>query len=514
MNHPTPPLPDAPQNHSADHPVPAHASSPGDAHDKPLLPPMVSWAIMLVVGVLVWVGWTFTPMRGNVSPEGGRLLAVFLPMILGLVLQPLPGGAVVLLGVLASILVGALDIKQALGGYMSDTVWLVLAAFMLSRAFLNTGLARRIALSFVRLLGKNTLGLSYAMVTTDTLFAGMIPSNGARVGGVLLPIARSISELFHSYPGATASKLGLMLMLTLYQADVVACSLFLTGQAGNPLAASQAASLTKDLPGGPINLSYGTWFLYACVPALIGLALVPLIIYKLLPPEIKHTPQARAFADDELKKMGPPDRPQIVLGIIFTIICLLWIILGHFIGPKTTGVVAIMGVGVLLLTKIISWDDFISEKKAWDVFVWYGGLVQLGQMLNDMGVTRRIAEVVVGMFHGWSWILLFLCVLTIYFYAHYAFASITTHLIAMYPPFAELLMKAGAPPALVVVSFALMANLSACLTNYGTTPGPIIFGIGYVRQITWWRMGFLLSLLHLGIWLTIGMAWWKFLGLY
>jgi DASS family divalent anion:Na+ symporter len=31
---------------------------------------------------------------------------------------------------------------------------------------------------------------------------------------------------------------------------------------------------------------------------------------------------------------------------------------------------------------------------------------------------------------------------------------------------------------------------------------------------TWWRIGFLLSLVNIAIWLGIGGAWWKLIGLW
>jgi DASS family divalent anion:Na+ symporter len=66
----------------------------------------------------------------------------------------------------------------------------------------------------------------------------------------------------------------------------------------------------------------------------------------------------------------------------------------------------------------------------------------------------------------------------------------------------------------VVFSFACFVNLSACLTHFGTTPAPMFFAQGYVSMRDWWRTGFLMSLVHLSVWGTIGFAWWKVLGLW
>ena len=101
--------------------------------------------------------------------------------------------------------------------------------------------------------------------------------------------------------------------------------------------------------------------------------------------------------------------------------------------------------------------------------------------------------------------------LAIYLYAHYAFATITAHVSAMYIPFLVVIIAAGAPVALTVLLLAYASNLNASLTHYGTTPAPIWFGAGYVKQRTWWWIGFVASVANLLIWTILGSLWWKVL---
>jgi DASS family divalent anion:Na+ symporter len=124
-----------------------------------------------------------------------------------------------LLGVSALAIFAAMPVASALGGYADPIVWLVLAAFFISRAMIKTGLGRRIALLFIRTIGHHSLGLGYALILTDVLLGTIIPSTAARAGGIIFPIARSLSEAYESRPGPTALKLGAFLMAVLYQAD-------------------------------------------------------------------------------------------------------------------------------------------------------------------------------------------------------------------------------------------------------------------------------------------------------
>jgi len=163
--------------------------------------------VLLCLGIIFLV-----PRPAAIRPEGWRLLGIFAATVAGLVLQPIPGGALVLLAVTLASIWGGLSIQHALSGYGDPTVWLVMAAFFISRALIKTGLARRIALFFVRLFGRSSLGVCYALALSDMVLASIIPSNAARSGGVILPILRSIAELYGSLPGATAGRLGSFLM--------------------------------------------------------------------------------------------------------------------------------------------------------------------------------------------------------------------------------------------------------------------------------------------------------------
>ncbi len=443
------------------------------------------------------------PRPASVTPESWRLVGIFLATVLGLILQPMPGGALVLLAVVLSSVLGGLTIASALGGFADPTVWLVMAAFFISRALINTGLARRIALFFVRIFGRSSLGICYGLSLSDMVLATIIPSNGARSGGVILPIVRSIAELYGSTPGPKAALLGSFLFLSVYQGICVTASMFFTGQASNPLAAQIAAQA-----GFPITWS--SWFLAGIVPGLVCLAIGPWVILRLHPPEIRNTPEAAQFAREQLASMGPLSVNERILAVVFAAVCGMWVTSGiHGVDITVT---ALLGSCALLIAGVLTWEDVKSERAAWDIFVWYGGLVRLGKALNETGAPKAFANAVAAAFEGTGWVVLFVIALLVYFYAHYGFASITAHILAMYPPFLAVLVAKGAPIGLVAFAFACFSNLSAGLTNYGTTPSPMFFAHDYVSMKSWWKVGFIISLVNITVYATVGFAWWRVLG--
>jgi divalent anion:Na+ symporter, DASS family len=460
--------------------------------------------LLALVVVFLFVSFVI-PRPSGVTPDGWRLFGIFAATVCGLVLEPLPGGAIVLLGVLASTIFGGLTLARALSGYADPTVWLVQAAFFISRSLIKTGLARRIALVFVRLVGRSSVGVCYALSLSEMVLACIIPSNGARSGGVTLPIVRSISELYGSKPGESAPLLGSFLMTSVYQAMCIACAMFYTGQASNPLAAQMASSVGYQV-------TWASWFAAGIVPGLCSMAIVPWVVLKLNPPVIRHTPEACDFARRELHALGPMSRDERILSAVFAVVCGFWVTTNlHHIDITLT---ALLGAAALLVTGVLTWEDVKGEKSAWDIFVWYGGLVMLGKALNDAKVTSEFARLVGDLFGSAGWPVLLGGALLIYFYAHYAFASITAHMLSMFPAFMAVLLVRGAPTGLVVFAFASFTNLCAGLTHYGTTPGPMFFAQDYVDLKRWWKVGFFVSLVNIAIWSTIGFWWWKLIRIW
>jgi len=461
----------------------------------------VKWAIVLGCGVVI----AAIPRPDGVTREAWTLLAIFVATVVGSIVQPMTGSAMVLLGVIATSVFGALKIEKALSGYADKYVWLVLAAFFISRAMIKTGLGHRIALIFIRLIGRKTIGLGYSLVFTDFILASFVPSTGARSGGIILPIARSVSETYDSRPDdGTAGKLGTFLMNLLYQCEVVLCATFLTGQASNLM----IRSFAREHAG--VDMNYSVWFISAIVPAIVSLTVIPLMIYRFFPPGIRETPNAVAFARDQLVELGPLSKSEKILLAVFVLVVILWIT-APFHGIDAT-VIALFGIAFLLITQVLDWSDVIDETHAWEVFIWYGGLVMMATALGETNLTKLFAESVAGLMTGWSWGVAIVVLALVYFYAHYGFASITAHVTAMFIPFLAVTVAVGAPAGLTVLILTYFANLSAGLTHYGTTPAPVYFGTGYVKQSQWWTIGFIASVLNILIWSTVGLGWWKMLG--
>jgi DASS family divalent anion:Na+ symporter len=458
--------------------------------------------IAVGLGVIIW----FFPAPAGVSAPAWHLFAIFVATIVGLVLEPLPMGAVALLGIAAATLTRTLSPDEALSGFSNRIMWLVVIAFFLSRGFIKTGLGARIAYNFMSLLGRRTLGLGYSMMATEFVLASVIPSNTARGASVVYPIVRSVAEAFDSHPGdGTERRIGAFLIMSSFQGNLITSAMFLTAMAANPLAAQMAADLG-------IEISWLRWAAAALVPGLASLLVVPFVIYRLYPPEIKETPQAATMAREKLASMGRMNRGEWVMLATLALLLLLWIF-GSALNVHST-VAALTGLCLLLVTRVLSWEDILSERAAWDTFIWLSTLVMMASQLSELGMIAWYSEAISGLFSGVGWLPACFALSIVYFYSHYFFAGNTAHISSMYGAFLGAAVALGAPPLLAALVFAFFSNLSGGMTHYGTGPAPVYYGAGYVRVRDWWRLGGIVSVVNIVIWLGIGGIWWKLLKIW
>lgn len=458
----------------------------------------------LILLFLFIVLWFVFPVPSGISLKGWHLFIIFLLTIIGLIIEPLPMGGVAFTAVAVVVLTKTLTLQMTLASFSSSIVWLIVSAFLLAKGFINTGLGSRIAYYFVSVLGKNTLGLAYGLTAAEVMFAPLMPSNTARGAGIIYPIIDALNSEYKSKPElGTRKKIGSYLIKLLYQINVLTSAMFLTATAGNPLIVGIASSQG-------VHISWGTWAVACIVPGLVSLIVLPALLYVIYPPEMKSTPEAPSFAKQKLKDLGPLSKGETIMLLVFAFLLGLWIFGDKYGIDATTA--AITGLIILLITGVLKWEDVISEKQAWNTFVWMAVLIMLSDQLSKMGITGWFGEKLQKSVSSLSWFSVFVLVSVFYFYAHYFFASMTAHISAMYGTFLVVAINAGAPPMFIALFLGAGSSLSAGLTHFGTGTAPVYFGTNYVTISEWWKMGFVVSVVNLIIWGFVGGIWWKVLG--
>ncbi|CAL5211545.1 unnamed protein product [Lathyrus oleraceus] len=483
-------------------PSPAPAPVPAVPWQGAAIKPLLA---SIATGVIIW----FLPTPEGVSRNAWQLLAIFLGTIVGIITQPLPLGAVAILGLGVSVLTKTLPFVAAFSGFGDPIPWLICLAFFFAKGFIKTGLGNRVAYQFVSLFGSSSLGLGYSLVFSEALLAPAIPSVSARAGGIFLPLVKSLCVACGSNVGdGTENKLGSWLMLTCFQTSCISSAMFLTAMAANPL----CATLTLN----SINQTIGwlDWAKAAIVPGLVSLVLVPLILYIIYPPTMKSSPDAPKLARERLAKMGPMSANEKIMTATLFLTVGLWVFGGLLNVDAVTS--AILGLAVLLITGVVTWKECLAEGVAWDTLTWFAALIAMAGYLNKYGLISWFSQTVVKFVGGLglSWQLSFGILVLLYFYSHYFFASGAAHIGAMFTAFLSVATALGTPPFFGAMVLSFLSNLMGGLTHYGIGSAPVFFGANYVPLAKWWGYGFVISIVNIIIWLGLGSIWWKAIGLW
>ncbi|EJL75011.1 anion permease [Chryseobacterium populi] len=467
-------------------------------------------AITFAVALIIW----FIPVPEGVTPDAWHLFAIFAATILGIILKAAPMGTMCMMAIGFTALTQVVapgdagkSITKALSGFGDKVIWLIGISFFIARGFIKTGLGNRIAFLFIRIFGKSSLGLAYGLGLADVCLAPAIPSNTARGGGIIYPIMKSMAISFDSVPDKpeTHRKLGSFLTLNSYYMNLIASSMFLTGTASNPMCQKFAANLG-------INITWMSWAAAGFLPGLVAFFVVPLVLYRLYPPELKKTGDAPKMAAQKLKEMGPISKNEWLMLLAFFILLALWIFGGALSVDATT--TAFIGLTLLLLTSVLTWEDVKAEKGAWDTIVWFAVLVMMASSLNELGFIGWFSNLIKMKIGGMTWTLAFPVIILVYFFSHYIFASATAHVAAMYAALLGVGVAVGIPPMLLAMMLGFLGSIYGVLTHYGHGPAPVFFGSGYVDLKAWWLRGLEIGIVLLIIYMVAGGLWMKILGYY
>ena len=282
---------------------------------------MKSLSPRMIVALLLLLGFAFSQlitMPAPLTAADWNIFLLFFLTIVGVLWQPYPIGTIVIISLGLGCLTGILTLDQTLRGFSSSVTWIIIAAFLFARSFIKTGLGRRIALYFIRAIGSSSLRLGYALCLTDLVLAPVTASNTARSGGIIFPVARALALEFKSEPESSPRRIGAYLLFTAYQSNVVTSAMFLTAMAANAL----TVQFARDVAG--VEITWILWMQAAIVPGLVSLAIVPWIIHRLYPPELRATPEAITYANRELKVLGDWDPQEKILAVVFLLLGGTW----------------------------------------------------------------------------------------------------------------------------------------------------------------------------------------------
>ncbi|EXU76902.1 anion permease [Erwinia mallotivora] len=465
-------------------------------------------SLTLVVMLLI-------PVPDGMPPQAWHYFAVFVAMIVGMILEPIPATAISFIAVTLCVIGGRFllfdadelanpdfdassqALKWGLAGFSSPTVWLVFGAFIFALGYEVSGLGRRIALFLVKFMGKRTLTLGYAIVIIDILLAPFTPSNTARTGGTVFPVIKNLPPLFNSYPNDPSSRrIGGYLMWMMVIGTSISSSMFVTGAAPNVLGLEFASKVAG------VHISWLHWFLAFLPVGIILLLVSPALVWLLYKPGITQSTEVAAWAAEELKSLGRLTHKEITLIGLVLLSLALWVLGGKLISATA---VALLAVALMLALRVVPWKEVTRYSSAWNTLVNLATLVVMANGLTRSGFIDWFSATMSRHLEGFSPQGTVIVLVLVFYFSHYLFASLSAHTATLLPVILALGKSIpGVPVEHLSLLLVLSIGIMGCLTPYATGPGVIIYGCGYVKSKDYWRLGAIFGVIFISILLLVG----------
>lgn len=454
-------------------------------------------ALVFFIGLIIW----FLPVPDGLSQQAWSLFAIFISAILAVIINAMPILTSAIIAAAIAVLTGTMSAAQAYSGFGESFILLIIVAFLIARGVIKSGLGKRIAFLIIKRFGKSSLGLSYSIIAADMFISPAFPSNTAR-SGVLFPIVNALaSDSGSNVADGSRKKLGSFLMMSSMAGITLSSTLWLTAMAANPAGAKMAKEYG-------IDITYASWALAASLPVVILFFLVPWVLYKIYPPEIKYTPSAPQIAQDALDTMGKFSKNEFIMAVTFIVMVSLWIISGTFGLDKTA--IALLGLATLMLSNIFTFDDLKNEGNALGTLMWFAILYAMSVHLDKFGFMGWMGNNISTFIDGFSWPLVYVGLTVSYVLIHYLFVSQTAHMLALFSVFLGVGIDAGVPAEMMALILLFATNFNAIITPQGSSANVIYTGSGYILAKEIYKVGGIITFVNTFVFLTIGTAWMLF----
>jgi DASS family divalent anion:Na+ symporter len=448
--------------------------------------------------VLVAVGLWFVPPPDGLTVDAWRLFGIFGTTIASVVVNAFPILTASVLAVAATVLTGLLSPEKAYAGFANGTILLIVLAFLVARSVVKCGLGTRIGHLMVSLFGRSALGLSYSIFLVDGLIAPAFPSNTAR-SGVIFPMAFSLAAAAGATPeNEGRRRLGSFLMFSGIVSLSLSSALWLTAMAANPLGTEMSRAFG-------VEIGFGSWLVAASLPTLAGIVLMPLLLRRLIGPEVDATPEAPAAARQALRALGPLRRDEKIVLASFVGMVVLWGSAAT-LGLDSTAI-AFLGFGVLLASGVLTLGDIAKEGDVLATFIWFAVLFTLSNQLNELGFMGYLGQRLAGSLGGLSPLAAAVVLIVAYIVLHYMFVSQTAHLLALFGVFLDVGVKLGVPATPLAFQLLFATNYFSAITPQGSSANLLFASSGLLSQRDMYRLGGFSTAFCMVLYLVVGTPW-------
>lgn len=463
----------------------------------------LTWGVPLAIACMIVVWLAPNPVA--LSLVGKKALILFSGIFVLYLTEAMPLAITSLAVVPLAVLLGVVNLKGALEGFASSSVYLLVGAFILATAMVKTKLAERITYVILSKIGSSTRNITLGIVLVNICLAFLVPSATARTA-IMLPVCLGIIDLFQVQG---RSNFGVALLLTLAFTNATISAGILTSTVPNPVTVD---FIIKS--GGPA-ISYTKWLIYGLPPAFLMTLFTWWYVFRTYKPEHPEIPGGTEYIQKRLQEAGPMSAEEKRTLAVFIGVIVFWMT-GEWTKIDVL-VTCLVGVVMLFLPKfgVLKWSD-AQKGVSWQIVLVAGGGIAMGDILMKTGAAKWLAVTIFSALglHSFSVLLLLIVVMFVVQYLHIFFVGTTAMATALLPIVLALAVEANIPPVVLALPAGMIIGGYPVLMFYGTLPNILVYGTGKLRMEDYPRVGIVISAMACLVYALCAATYWRWLGLF
>ena len=262
-----------------------------------------------------------------------------------------------------------------------------------------------------------------------------------------------------------------------------------------------SAAFLKEFTG--IEISFFDWIKYAMPAAILTVPASVLVVYLVFRPDSNFKlPEFR-------EEIGPwtsmEKRTLIITLLVFT----MWLTKGlHGLDYSVPGM---LGVGALVVTGVLKWEDIHTNLEWGTALFIFGGGISLGLAMGYSGAADYFANLFFPLVRGGGWLLLFIGVGLFGALVTNAMANVAAAALIL-PIVIPMAQLEGVNPIILALCLGTSTSF-AMLLVIGCPPNAIAYSYRYFKASDITKAGLFATPILLVILIIVATLWWRVLGL-
>ncbi len=476
--------------------APLAAADPGPDHRPRRTGPELAG---LVLGPLLFALLAFGPTLPELAGAPQRALGILALCATWWLTTPVALPVTSLLGLALLPILGVLDKTRSMELFGNQSVFFVVAAFIVAAVAVRTGLSTRVALWALHKAGRSEDRLAAGTLLVAAGLTVVIISHA--VAALLLPIVIEVIRASNLGPG---SRFARRLLLSMAWGTICGSNFTMLSSARASLATGMYSAWVEK-HGGGAAIGFLEFSAATLVPALASLVLAYAALRWFHPPEGVPLEAAKQRLGERAAALGRVSRDERVTSLVIGGMVVALVLYGKDVG---LGTIALAAAAALFVSRAASWED-AENRVNWGVALLYGGAIAVAAAIEE----TRALEVLVGYLPVHSipvWGLVGLCAaLTVLITAFVSNAAAIALLLPLCLTVAD---QVGINARAMAILLPVAAGLDFSLP-VSTPAMAMVFGTGYLRTQDSVIPGVLVSIVGTALTVAITALLWPLLGL-